>query len=146
MNWKQIIAMWCGIAAVAVIAHRDLQLYRYSALGKLIYLDIGYYRDFLVLVFLVALVTGGLIVTLADKKPKEQRKQSMNWKQIIAMWCGIAAVAVIAYQDLLFYYDFDGELMNLDVGYYKDFMVLVFLVALVTGGLIITLADKKDKK
>jgi hypothetical protein len=60
----------------------------------------------------------------------------MNKKQFITMWCGIAAIVlagltVIEYYGLVCFYGFS---------------VWVFIVALVTGGLIYTLRDKGGRK
>ena len=60
----------------------------------------------------------------------------MNKKQFITMWCGIAAVVlagltVIEYYGLVCFY---------------GFFVWVFIVALITGGLIYTFKDKGGRK
>jgi hypothetical protein len=60
----------------------------------------------------------------------------MNNKQLITMWCGIAAIVlagltVIEYYGLVCFYGFS---------------VWVFIVALMTSGLIYTLRDKAGRK
>jgi hypothetical protein len=97
----------------------------------------------MVLVLSVAVVTVGLIITLADKKPKQQRRQSMNKKQLIAMWCGIAAVVLFVAKDNIYFCD--GELYFFDKCGDADLWTALLSVALVTGGLIVTFADKKSK-
>lgn len=58
MNRNQLISMWCGIAAIVFIGLPTIgDRVRYSA--------------FFLWVFLVALITGGLIYTLKDQKAKD---------------------------------------------------------------------------
>ena len=57
----------------------------------------------------------------------------MNRNQLISMWCGIAAIVFIGLPTV------GGRVR------YSAFFLWVFLVALVTGGLIYTLKDQKTK-
>ena len=69
MNWKQLICMWCGIAAICGLGWLGLYVEHFAYMG---------YKGFFFRAFFVALVTGGLIVTFRDKKatkPKDERKQ-----------------------------------------------------------------------
>ena len=59
MNQKQLITMWCGIAAIVLAGLTVIENYG---------LVCSY--GFLVWVFIVALVTGGLIYTLRGQKAK----------------------------------------------------------------------------
>jgi hypothetical protein len=56
MNKKQFITMWCGIAAIVL-----------AGLTVIEYYGLVCFYGFSVWVFIVALVTGGLIYTLRDK-------------------------------------------------------------------------------
>jgi len=60
----------------------------------------------------------------------------MNKKQLICMWCGIAAIVFFT----LLVLEKSSDISDL-VGW----MIIIFLIALVTIGLIITLKDKKQK-
>ncbi len=59
MNQKQLIAMWCGIAAIVLAGLTVIENYG---------LVCSY--GFLVWVFIVALATGGLIYTFRGRKAK----------------------------------------------------------------------------
>ncbi len=59
MNQKQLITMWCGIAAIVLAGLTVIENYG---------LVCSY--GFLVWVFIVALVTGGLIYTFRGRKAK----------------------------------------------------------------------------
>ena len=66
----------------------------------------------------------------------------MNRKQLIAMWCGIVAFALLGT-----YFEAGGwESMATVVGDIADLLARWLVVVVITGGLIITFADKKDKK
>ena len=58
----------------------------------------------------------------------------MNQKQLIVMWIGIAVIVWAGFQESVHY---KGG---------STFLLWTFLIALVTGGLIITFAEKKDNK
>ncbi len=58
----------------------------------------------------------------------------MNKKQLIVMWIGIGAIVLAGFQESVRY---KGG---------STFLLWTLLIALVTGGLIITFADKKDNK
>ena len=60
----------------------------------------------------------------------------MNKKQLICMWVGIAAIVFFTFMLL----EHSHEISDL-VGW----IIFMFLIALVTIGLIITLKDKKQK-
>jgi len=62
MNQKQFITMWCGISAVVLAGLTVIENYG---------LVCSY--GFFVWVFIVALVTGGLIYTFKGKKGKGQK-------------------------------------------------------------------------
>ena len=66
MNRKQIFFMWCGIAAICGLGWLGLYVEHFAYMG---------YKGFFFRAFFVALVTGGLIVTFRDKKPKDKQKQ-----------------------------------------------------------------------
>ena len=61
MNRKQLISMWCGIAAICGLGYLGLFVEHFTYMG---------YKGFFFRAFFVALVTGGLIVTFKDKKNK----------------------------------------------------------------------------
>ena len=61
MNWKQLICMWAGIAAIVGIGLLGLYVEHFAYMG---------YEGFCLRAFLVALVTGGLICTFKEKKDK----------------------------------------------------------------------------
>lgn len=73
MNKKQLIIMWCGIAVITLCSLDYLfsgDLYKYG------YLEIiGDFGDIVVLIFVIAAITCGLIITFKDKKPKDEQKQ-----------------------------------------------------------------------
>jgi hypothetical protein len=74
MNKKQLISMWCGIAAITLAG-----LYRVGHLTDTQSLEIRDYNvllDFILCVFLISLVTGGLILTFKDEKGKESKDDS----------------------------------------------------------------------
>ncbi len=62
MNWKQLVCMWLGIAAFVLSGIEYMYSYSFSTR----------FDDLLFIYFLVALVTGGLILTFKDKKPKDK--------------------------------------------------------------------------
>ncbi len=74
----------------------------------------------------------------------------MNKKQLIAMWCGIAFVVLFATWTTEIVYAYSSFRGQVDLVFpgegNAEFCVWAFLVALVTSGLIVTFADKKDKK
>jgi hypothetical protein len=100
MNWKQKICMWIGIAVIVLMGlfppwilkdpvdGGEAQSLKFGLLvPQLPYFDwdrmvwqqsYAYQIHVVQLViqwFMVAVVTGGLVVTFADKKPKEEQKQ-----------------------------------------------------------------------
>lgn len=98
MNRKQLVCMWLGIAAVVLCGFVTvIDPYRPD------------YVYFGVRVFLVALVTGGLIVTFKDKKkPESEERKPMNLRRglrritlLLAVVSGIAGAfcAVVMVQD-----------------------------------------------
>ena len=58
MNKKQLVVMWIGIAVIVWAGFQESVHYTKGS-------------AFLLWTFLIALVTGGLIVTFKDKKPKD---------------------------------------------------------------------------
>ena len=60
----------------------------------------------------------------------------MNRKQLITMWCGIAAIVLAGFT----------AIENYGLACPYGFSVWVFIVALVTGGLIYTFKGKGDRK
>lgn len=67
MNKKQLITMWCGIGAFALLGvfwPPYSSLYIPSAIAMVI--------ELLVRWAVVVVITGGLIYTFADKKPKDK--------------------------------------------------------------------------
>jgi len=61
MNSKQLIFMWCGIAAIVLAGLTVIENYGLVCL-----------YGFSVWVFIVALITGGLIYSFKDKKSAEK--------------------------------------------------------------------------
>ena len=59
MNKKQLICMWCGIGVIVGFGYLTQRVEHFAYWG---------YKGFFFRVFLVALITGGLIVTFKDKK------------------------------------------------------------------------------
>ena len=59
MNQKQLITMWCGIAAIVLAGLTVIENY-----------GLVCFYGFFVWVFIVALVTGGLIYTFRGRKAK----------------------------------------------------------------------------
>jgi len=59
----------------------------------------------------------------------------MNWLQLVFMWCGIAAILFCAFFTILDPYKPD----------YDCFATLVFLIALVTSGLIVSFKGRKSR-
>lgn len=59
MNQKQLITMWCGIAAIVLAGLTVIESY-----------GLVCFYGFFVWVFIVALVTGGLIYTFRGRKAK----------------------------------------------------------------------------
>lgn len=59
MNQKQLITMWCGIAAIVLAGLTVIENY-----------GLVCFYGFFVWVFVVALVTGGLIYTFRGRKAK----------------------------------------------------------------------------
>jgi hypothetical protein len=76
----------------------------------------------------------------------------MNKKQLICMCCGIAAILLLGYGNLgnlsRWYHYLIGEGYGGTVAYGNllDFLLCVFLISLVTGGLICTFKDKKKHR
>jgi prolipoprotein diacylglyceryltransferase len=64
MNNKQLITMWVGIVLVAV--------YGLSLVLDRQRIPVEVLLNFVLWAFTVVIVTGGLIVTFADKKPKDE--------------------------------------------------------------------------
>jgi hypothetical protein len=60
MNKKQLIVMWIGIGAIVLAGFQEMAHYKGGS-------------TFILWTFLIALVTGGLIVTFKDKKPKDEK-------------------------------------------------------------------------
>ena len=60
MNQKQFITMWCGIAAIVLAGLTVIENY-----------GLVCFYGFSVWVFIVILVTGGLIYTFKDRKVKD---------------------------------------------------------------------------
>jgi hypothetical protein len=60
----------------------------------------------------------------------------MNQKQFITMWCGIAAIVLAGFTII----------ENYGLVCFYGFSVWVFIVALVTGGLIYSFKDGSDRK
>jgi hypothetical protein len=58
----------------------------------------------------------------------------MNKKQLICMWCGIASIVFFGFMAVDSYRDRD------------EAAICICLVVLVTGGLIYTFKDRRDKK
>ena len=57
----------------------------------------------------------------------------MNKKQLVVMWIGIGAIVLAGFQEMVHY---TGA---------STFLLWTFLIALITGGLIVTFKDKKTK-
>lgn len=161
MNKKQITVFWVAVTLVALVGifppqyssttvgtperpsrptrtSRPVRIQRESRTstegesktdtGKLI----GYW-------VVIGSVGAALIYTMRDKKNNKDKKGglgTMNKKQLISMWCGIVAIVIVGLYNLLVPYSLD----------YNRFCLWVFIVALVTGGLIYTLRDKQSKK
>lgn len=76
----------------------------------------------------------------------------MNKKQLICMWCGIAAIVLVGYGNLgkltcwYHYLIGDGYGGAVTYGSLLHFFLPVFLISLVTGGLIYTFRDKKNHR
>ena len=75
MNRKQIICMWCGIAAITLcsLGHLFVEylLYGYGLFGCLdMFEDV---TNVVVLLFVIATITGGLIITFKDKKDEQKQ-------------------------------------------------------------------------
>ncbi|MHC4159573.1 MAG: hypothetical protein ACYSSO_10905 [Planctomycetota bacterium] len=64
MNWKQLVCMWLGIAGIVGLGLLAQYVEHFAYWG---------YKGFCFRAFLVALVTGGLITTFKDKKPKDEQ-------------------------------------------------------------------------
>jgi hypothetical protein len=64
--------MWLGIVAVVGLGLLALYVEHFAYMG---------YKGFLLRALLVALVTGGLIVTFKDKKPKAEQGNSKKLRQ-----------------------------------------------------------------
>jgi hypothetical protein len=88
MNWKQKTCLWIGVAVIVLMGlfppweshYGSLVAYSftmYPPCGRC-FVDTS---SLCLQWFTVTVVTGGLIVTLADKKPKGQRKQSMHFER-----------------------------------------------------------------
>ena len=60
MNQKQLIAMWCGIAAIVL-----------AGFTVIMYYGLVCFYGFSAWVFIAALVSAGLIYTFKDQKPKD---------------------------------------------------------------------------
>jgi len=69
---------------------------------------------------------------MAGRQPREV--WIMNWKQLICMWCGIAAIIFFGLIAVNSYRDRD------------EAAICICLVVLITGGLIYTFKDTKHKK
>jgi hypothetical protein len=74
----------------------------------------------------------------------------MNKKQLISMWCGIAAIVLVGLSQVGHLTDLAGGGRRGDpvvaYGGFLDFVVYAFLISLVTAGLILTFKDKNPKK
>ncbi|MHC4571830.1 MAG: hypothetical protein ACYS0C_07125 [Planctomycetota bacterium] len=66
MNKRQLVCMWLGIVAIVGLGLLAQYVEHFAYWG---------YKGFCFRAFLVALVTGGLIITFKDKKPKDEQKQ-----------------------------------------------------------------------
>ena len=67
MNKKQLIVMWSGIIAICI---SNLFFLFFSIGTNRVFYDL---LILLIWVFVIALITGGLIVTFKDKKPKDEK-------------------------------------------------------------------------
>ncbi len=99
MNKKQLICMWCGILSIVFFGFFTiLEPYRPD------------YANFCVWVFLVTLITGGLILTFKDKKrPEGETRKPMNLRRgfrritlllaiVVAIICACIAVERITWK------------------------------------------------
>ena len=68
MNKKQLVSMWVGIVAIVWAGSQEAEVFYVGGHD----VDWG---NFLLWAILIALVTGGLIYTFKDKKPKDEQKQ-----------------------------------------------------------------------
>ena len=152
MNKKQITVLWIAVTLVALIGTVPPQ-YSWTTVGNLgrgsriqreprVSTEGGSKTDMGKLIgywVVIGSVAATLIYTLRDKKNNKDKKRglgTMNKKQLISIWCGIVGIVIVGLYNLLVSYSVD----------YNRFCLWVFIVALVTGGLIYTFRDKQDKK
>ncbi len=96
MNKKQVVCMWCGIVVIVFVAFvKEVVHYTFNLAA------------FCVWVFLIALVTAGLIITFKDKKGKEgEARKPMNVKRgfqritlilaiLVGVICGCAVIGIL---------------------------------------------------
>jgi len=73
----------------------------------------------------------------------------MNKKQLICMWCGVGLIVLVGFESFMYLsergFGRPGGISALAAECCR-FGLWVFIVALVTGGLIYTLKDKQGKK
>jgi len=74
MNWKQKICLWIGIILL-VLATCFFEFMRF---GNLYDYDWPEPTDYLVAVFLIGVLTCGLVTTFKDNKPKDEQNQKIN--------------------------------------------------------------------
>jgi len=91
MNKKQLVAMWCGIAAIVflmvpVIADPEV-------------LKNGSWRA---VQFIVVLVTGGLIVTFKDRKSERQLDVNRGFARVVLLLSLLAFVGFCTFGTVLF--------------------------------------------
>jgi len=81
MNRKQLISLWCGIAAVVFC-------------GFVIVVDAWRpnYAQFSVWVFLIALVAGGMILTFTDRRPRGNLNAKRGFRRVTLILSALAIV------------------------------------------------------
>jgi hypothetical protein len=124
VNRKQLIAMWYGIAAFALLQALYARLFSWNAdrwMNMTVHANFRL-TDWTMLLFLA---TVGLFFTC---KP-------LNWKQLICMWCGIAAIELLP---LIWGHRF---FMSFSIGFAGDIPHVAILSSLVMLGLIVTFRE-----
>lgn len=110
----------------------------------------------LILVFMVALVSAGLVVIFKDSKANKHREEQegkhlaqvagavMNYKQIVCLWLGIAVIVLMGL------YPAKENLSILSTKPYfqikPDLLIKWAIVAVVTASLALAFRDKKDRQ
>lgn len=87
MNKRQLSCMWLGILLIVLF-------------GVFLFLECYRYRTFWVLTFIVALVTGGLIITFREEKSIDEQDlkgKAMKWRRGLKIITAVLSFGALAF-------------------------------------------------